>query len=202
MRIGAKMPLLCELKNHRVDDGMEALAEIKNDKEKLKLTGYYARLLQKFVEVSQEDQRRLVKQVCTECKGICCRNTNCLHLSDVLKCWLGQAGSNFLPEFPKSAEIGTDKALENCAYLSPKGCIIHRKNRPLICVQYTCDKWDNIASEKLLELMKAVRAAMEDTVMLYKIEAGQIDGMDLSEVEERLKLFERMLNDYCTEVEK
>jgi hypothetical protein len=50
--------------------------------------------------------------------------------------------------------------------------------------------------------MKASRAAMEDTVMLYKIEAGQIDGMNLVEVKERLEHFERMLNDYHTEVEK
>lgn len=196
------MPLLCELKSNRIDDGMKALAEIESNKHRLKFTVYYARLLQEFVEVSQEDQKRLVHQVCTDCNDTCCRNVNCLHLSDVLKCWLGQEGSNFLPEFSKSAEIGTKEALENCAYLSPDGCIIHRKNRPLICIQYTCSKWDKIANEKLLKLMKASRAAMEDTVMLYKIEAGQTDGMNLLEVKERLQSFEKMLNDYCTEVEK
>ncbi len=196
------MPLLCELKSNRIDDGMKALAEIESNKHRLTFTVYYARLLQRFVEVSQEDQKRLVKQVCTDCDDTCCRNINCLHMSDVLRCWLGQEGSNFLPEFPKSAEIGTKEALRNCAYLSPDGCIIHRKNRPLICIHYMCDKWDKIANEKLRELMRASRAAMEDTVMLYKIEAGQIDGMNLVEVKERLEHFEKILDDYHTEVEK
>ena len=196
------MPLLCELKNERVDDGMSALAEVEKNTDKLELTGYYARLLQKFVEVSQEDQKRLVKKVCVECADTCCRNINCLHMSDVLKCWLGKRPVNFLPEFPKSAEIGTDEALRNCAYLSQKGCTIPRKDRPLICVQYTCDRWEEIISKRLLDLMKAVRAAMEDTVMLYKIEAGQINGMNLTEVKERLESFEKALDDYRTEVEK
>ncbi len=193
------MPLPCVRTENRVKDIDEALVQLIKNEGSYRKTPYYARLLQRFVIVSTDEQEYFANTRCSVCRDRCCKNVNHLHLADILRYYFSVPRMWFIPEFNKAREIEDKRSREEpCKYYSELGCVLNRRVRPLICAQFICD--EDVAlpvvGNKLLTVCKAVRSAMEDVVELFHIEMGKCDSERLEHVTKRLQLYEDTLAEY------
>lgn len=193
------MPLPCVKTENRVKNIDEALVQIIKNDGSYRLTPHYAKLLQRFVDVSKKDQEFFARNACGICSDRCCKNVNHLHLADVLRYYFSTPLIRYIPEFEEAREIEDKRSREEpCKYYSDLGCILNRRVRPLICVQFICDNHvaQSVVGKRLIIICKAVRSAMEDLVMLFHIEIGICDSERLEEVTERLQSYEDTLAEY------
>lgn len=193
------MPLPCVKTENRVKDVDEALVQMIKNEGSYHLTPHYAKLLQRFVDVSRKDQEFFARNACSVCCDRCCKNVNHLHLADIIRYYFSVPRMWFIPEFEKAREIEDKKSRdEPCKYYSDLGCSLNRRVRPLICAQYICDVnvAQSVVGKRLLTICKAVRSAMEDLVELFHIEIGKRDSERLEHVTKRLQLYEDTLAEY------
>lgn len=193
------MPLPCVKTENRVKDVDEALVQLIKNEGSYRKTPHYAKLLQRFIVVSTEDQEHFANKACSVCRDRCCKNVNHLHLADILRYYFSVPRMWFVPEFDKAREIEDKRSRdEPCRYYSELGCVLNRRVRPLICAQFICDvdRALPVVGNKLLAIGKAVRLAMEDVVKLFHIEIGICDSERLEDVTKRLQLYEDTLAEY------
>ncbi len=193
------MPLPCVRTENRVKDIDEALVQLIKNEGSYHKTPHYARLLQRFVIVSADEQEYFANTRCGVCRDRCCKNVNHLHLADILRYYFSVPRMWFIPEFNKAREIEDKRSREEpCKYYSELGCVLNRRVRPLICAQFICDEdaAPPVVGNKLLTVCKAVRSAMEDVVELFHIEMGKCDSERLEHVTKRLQLYEDTLAEY------
>ena len=189
------MPLPCVRTENRVKELDKVLVQIIKNDGSYRLTPHYARMLQRFVDVSVKDQEKFTSELCSVCRGKCCNNVNYLHLADVLRFYFSVPMMRFIPEFETAREIEDKRSREEpCKYHSDLGCILNRRVRPLVCVQFICK--EDVVGKELLTVCKSVRRAMEDLIELFHIEIGKCDSERLEEVTERLQSYEDTLAKY------